>query len=69
MQLAFERIDGERPERTILFLHGMLGKGGNLQTLAKRFVQEQPGWTALLVDLRGHGRSPKGTPGASLEAA
>ena len=47
----------------------MLGRGGNLQTLARRFVQAHPGWTALLVDLRGHGRSPKGMPGASLEAA
>src|SRR5436190_14026621 len=69
MQLTFDRIDGERPERTIVFLHGMLGRGGNLQTLARRFVQAHPCWTALLVDLRGHGRSPKGMPGASLEAA
>src|SRR5438045_3529156 len=69
MQLAFERIDGARPERTIVFLHGMLGRGRNLQTVARRFVQDHPGWTALLVDLRGHGQSPKGTPGASLEAA
>src|SRR5262249_26364131 len=29
----------------------------------------RPGWTAWLVDLRGHGRSPKGTPVPSLEAA
>jgi len=69
MKLAFDRIDGERPERAIVFLHGILGRGVNLRTLATRFVQDHPAWTALLVDLRGHGRSPKGTPGASLEAA
>lgn len=69
MELAFDRIDGTRPERTIAFLHGILGRGSNLQKLAKRFVAQQPGWSALLVDLRAHGRSPKGTPGASLEAA
>jgi esterase len=69
MRLAFDRIDGARPERTILFLHGMLGRGANLQTLARAFVRDHPDWSGLLVDLRGHGRSPKGTPGASLEAA
>jgi pimeloyl-ACP methyl ester carboxylesterase len=69
MKLAFDRLDGERPQHTIIFLHGMLGRGVNLRTLATRFVQDHPDWTAVLVDLRGHGRSPKGTQGASLEAA
>jgi esterase len=67
--LSFERIEGERPERAIAFLHGILGRGINLKTLATRFVEQKPGWSAWLVDLRGHGRSPKGTSGASLEAA
>ena len=69
MKLAFERIDGVEPARAIAFLHGILGQGSNLQTLARRFVGQHPTWTAWLVDLRGHGNSPKGTPGASLEAA
>jgi esterase len=69
MELAFERIAGLRPERTILFLHGILGRGQNLRTVAKRFVEAQPGWTAWLVDLRGHGQSPKGTAAPSLQAA
>jgi esterase len=67
--LSFERIEGAKPERTIAFLHGILGQGKNLQTLAKRFVDQKPEWSAWLVDLRGHGRSPKGTADASLEAA
>jgi pimeloyl-ACP methyl ester carboxylesterase len=62
-------VEGANPERTILFLHGILGRGNNLRTIARRFVEARPGWSAWLVDLRGHGRSPKGTPGASLEAA
>jgi len=69
IELAFDRIDGPRSERTIVFLHGILGRGGNLRTIAKRFVEARPQWTAWLVDMRGHGRSPKGTPSPSLEAA
>jgi len=69
MNLAFERIEGAEPAWAIAFLHGILGQGSNLQTLARRFVGQHPTWTAWLVDLRGHGNSPKGTPGASLEAA
>jgi pimeloyl-ACP methyl ester carboxylesterase len=69
IELAFDRLDGARGERTIAFLHGILGRGNNLRTIAKRFIQVRPEWTALLVDLRGHGRSPKGTAHPSLEAA
>src|SRR5215467_10611609 len=69
IELAFDRIDGPRPERTIAFLHGILGRGNNLRTMAIRFVEGRPQWTAWLVDLRGHGRSSKGTPDPSLEAA
>jgi len=69
VELALERIEGPRPLKTIAFLHGILGSGGNLRTIARRFVAARPRWTAWLVDLRGHGRSPKGTPDPSLEAA
>src|SRR5438067_11845085 len=69
VHLAFDRLDGSRPERAIAFLHGILGRGINLRTIARRFVEARPGWTAWLVDLRGHGRSPKGAPNPSLETA
>ena len=69
VELAFERIAGPRSRKTIAFLHGILGSGQNLRTIARRFVDARPSWTACLVDLRGHGRSPKGTPDPSLEAA
>jgi len=69
IELAFDRIDGPRSERTIAFLHGILGRGSNLRTIARRFIEGGPQWTAWLVDMRGHGRSPKGTPRPSLEAA
>lgn len=48
---------------TIVFLHGLLGNGRNLKTLAKKVVEthNNNNTTAnkqgLLLDLRGHGRS------------
>jgi len=69
VDLAFDRVDGAQPERAIAFLHGILGRGLNLRTIARRLVEARPKWSAWLVDLRGHGRSPKGTPAPSIEAA
>jgi pimeloyl-ACP methyl ester carboxylesterase len=52
----------------VLFLHGILGSGQNLRTVARRLVDARPELSAWLVDLRGHGRSPKRTPGPSIDA-
>lgn len=57
MDLSFERIEGEDARADALFLHGILGRGANLRTIAKRFVAACPGYSAVLVDLRGHGGS------------
>jgi esterase len=69
VELACDRIEGARSARTMVFLHGILGRGINLRSIARRFVEARPDWTALLPDLRGHGRSPKATPHPSLTAA
>jgi esterase len=69
IDLAFDRVDGANPSQAIAFLHGILGRGLNLRMIARRFVEVRPDWTAWLIDLRGHGRSPKGTPEPSVEAA
>ncbi len=45
------------PRRSALFLHGILGAGVNLRSLAKRFVAQRPEWQGVLVDLRAHGGS------------
>src|SRR5437879_732681 len=45
------------PERWMLFLHGIFGRGGNWRTIAQRWVTAHPRWGAALVDLRMHGRS------------
>lgn len=70
LPLAVEHLPGSVPStRRAVFLHGMLGRGNNLRSLARRFVDARPGWDALLVDLRGHGASPKSSPDPSLSAA
>jgi pimeloyl-ACP methyl ester carboxylesterase len=54
--------EGSQPNRTMLFLHGIFGTGGNWRTFARRFVAARPEWAAALVDLRMHGAS-QGFPG------
>ena len=69
LDLAFEKLEGTSPERAIAFLHGILGRGVNLRAIARRIIAARPELRALLVDLRGHGRSPKGSASPSLESA
>ncbi|MBM4776622.1 MAG: alpha/beta hydrolase [Archangiaceae bacterium] len=60
MRLHFELVTASSApaaERSLLLLHGILGQGTNLRTLARRFVEVRPGWQAVLVDLRAHGQS------------
>lgn len=53
----------------MLFLHGILGRGQNWRSIARRLVQAQPAMGAVLVDLRLHGGS-QGLPGPhTVEAA
>ena len=46
----------------MLLLHGIYGAGRNWRTVARRLVDERPGWRVTLVDLRSHGRSPRLAP-------
>ena len=46
---------------SMLWLHGILGSGANLRSIAKR-VSDARGVPSILVDLRLHGRSPAGLP-------
>lgn len=48
----------EKAQRATLFVHGILGSGANLRGIATRLVEADPNLAAVLVDLRGHGRSP-----------
>jgi pimeloyl-ACP methyl ester carboxylesterase len=66
-----ELTEGPRPpERRVLFLHGLLGRGGNWRSFARRWVETHPSWAAVLVDLRLHGDSRAGfVPPHSVRAA
>ena len=60
------RAAAEKNRDTLLFLHGLLGNGKNLKTLAKKVVATNNEVNSslrscgLLMDLRGHGRSNHG---------
>lgn len=61
--------DGASPSRSMLFLHGLLGRGVNWRSVARRFVQARPEWAAVLVDLRLHGDSRDVAGPHTVEAA
>ncbi len=44
-------------KQCLIVLHGIFGAGRNWATVMKRLVVQRPDWSAVLVDLRGHGRS------------
>lgn len=49
-----------------VLLHGFLGSGKNLRTLATRFAERAPSRVFLLPDLPGHGTSPEVSPTTDL---
>jgi pimeloyl-ACP methyl ester carboxylesterase len=60
---------GARPQRLVLFLHGILGQGRNWRSFARRLSKDVPEWGAVLADLRAHGDSRDLPPPDTLEAA
>lgn len=71
MILATERFTSPAsiPTSRLVLLHGILGRGANLRTLARRFVDARPDWEAVVVDLRNHGASLGGSGPDTLAAA
>jgi pimeloyl-ACP methyl ester carboxylesterase len=59
---------GASPRAWILMTHGIYGSGGNWRSVARKLVERAPGWGAVLVDLRGHGRSETGDPPHTVDA-
>lgn len=45
-------------QHTVLMLHGFLGSGRNLQSLARRWAEREERLRIILPDLTGHGMSP-----------
>jgi esterase len=64
-RLASYRI-GAGAHPTVL-LHGFLGSGKNLRSLAQRWSERDPTRLFLMPDLTGHGASPALPPGAEIE--
>jgi esterase len=56
------------PQQWIAFTHGVFGTGGNWRSIARKVIEAAPSWGAVLVDLRGHGKSPRGTAPHALSA-
>jgi esterase len=49
--------NNDMPDHAIVFLHGLLGNGKNLNTLAKKATWQADAAVGILIDLRGHGKS------------
>jgi esterase len=60
---------GRDPERWLLVLHGIYGKGRNWGSVARRVVEARPEWGAMLVDLRMHGDSRHFRPPHTVETS
>jgi pimeloyl-ACP methyl ester carboxylesterase len=65
-----ERVIGANasPARWLAMTHGIYGSGGNWRSIARKIVERRPEWGAILVDLRGHGRSEQGAPPHTIAA-
>ena len=65
-ELAHTRVgDGPQP---LALLHGFLGSGRNLATLARGLAAGAPRYSVYAFDLPGHGGSPPLAPDADLAA-
>lgn len=65
MDLLYSQTLGEGEEGVVL-LHGFMGSGRNLRSLAQRWSELDPSLRFLMLDLTGHGNSPPLPPGADL---
>lgn len=52
----------------VWFLHGILGSGNNWRGMARKLVERDRRWRAVLVDLRNHGDSVGAQPPHDLAA-
>lgn len=60
---------GREPERWLLVLHGIFGRGRNWGSVARQVVDARPEWGALLIDLRMHGDSRHFRPPHTVAAS
>ncbi len=56
------------PTALVGFTHGIFGSGSNWRSIARQVMARRPGWGAVLIDLRLHGRSEAGDPPHTVAA-
>lgn len=59
---------GATPTHWAWMLHGILGSGLNLRSVARRLCTDRPDWGFILPDLRNHGESHGFSPPHTLAA-
>jgi pimeloyl-ACP methyl ester carboxylesterase len=69
LQHALVTAPDATPARWMFVLHGILGSGTNLRSLAKRLATACPAWGFILPDLRMHGLSQGAPPPHTVAAA
>lgn len=63
MLLAHEILSSEHPNsKTVIFSHGIMGRGQNLKSFVRLFLDTFSGYQVVLVDLRHHGDSAVFSP-------
>jgi len=65
---AYSLVGEPNAPKLALFLHGALGSGSNLRSLAAKLAKLRPEYRFCLVDLRHHGESQGAPPPNTLEA-
>jgi pimeloyl-ACP methyl ester carboxylesterase len=65
---AYSLVGEPGAPKLALFLHGALGSGSNLRSLASKLAKLRPEYRFCLVDLRHHGESQGAPPPNTLEA-
>ena len=68
VSLASSVIGAPGAPRSLLFVHGIYGRGRNWAPVARTLVAAHPEWRARMVDLRHHGDSPRPGPPYSIDA-
>ncbi|MGE3275940.1 MAG: alpha/beta fold hydrolase [Vicinamibacterales bacterium] len=64
--LASTVVTGDAPTRDLVLMHGIYGRGRNLQAVARGLIAERPEYRCWLLDLPHHGASGDGRHGDTV---
>ena len=67
MALSVTRVGAaEGPSTSLILMHGIYGRGRNLQSVARGVIAARPEYACWLVDLPYHGESGPGSHGDTV---